>query len=311
MGDKGTVWLPEAISSIAPEVDSLFYFVLWTSTVIFVAVMVAMTYFAFRYRRRNASEVPPVVHESRILEMAWIVIPTILVLIVFTWGFRVFVKLNVAPGDAYQIQVRAKQWLWEYQYPNGTTSISDLYVPIGRPVRLVMSSEDVLHSFFVPSFRVKQDVLPNRYSSVWFEATREGTYQIFCTEYCGTQHSGMLGKVIVQKEADFQDWLSSAGAGDMTPEEYGELLFGQNNCKVCHSIDGSRLVGPSMQGLFGREEQLEGGGSVVADENYLRESILVPSAKVVATYSNAMPATFTSLNAQQLDALIAYIKTLQ
>lgn len=310
MGENGNVWMPDAMSTVASEVDSLFYFVLWTSTIIFALVIVAKVYFAVRFRRKDPAEVPQPIHESKLLETAWIVIPTILVLIVFTWGFKVFVKLNSAPPDAYQITVRGKQWFWEFQYPNGTVVANEMHVPIGQPVKLLMSSEDVLHSFFIPDFRVKHDVLPNRYTSLWFEATAPGEYQIYCTEYCGTSHSGMLGKVIVQTEEEFAAWLNEQSQ-DLPPAELGANVFRQYNCGVCHSVDGTRIVGPTMKGLWGSERQFEDGGTAVADENYIRESVLNPGAHIVATYPNAMPATFGSLSAKQLDGLIAFIQTLE
>jgi cytochrome c oxidase subunit 2 len=302
--------MPDARSTVAPEVDALFYFVFWTSLIIFAMVIAAMVYFAFRYRRRNAHEVPARVHESRLLEVAWVVLPTILVLIVFTWGFKVYVHLYSPPPDSYQITVRAKQWFWEFEYPNGTVTTNEMHVPIGVPVKLNMSSEDVLHSFFVPAFRVKQDVLPNRYTSLWFEPTEIGEYQVFCTEYCGTSHSGMLGKVVVETEEGFQAWLAAQGA-DRPPLELGQDLFRQYNCNVCHSVDGTRIVGPSMKGLYGAERRFEDGTTAVADDNYIRESILAPGAKIVETYPNAMPATFGSLSAKQLDGLIAFIQSLE
>jgi cytochrome c oxidase subunit 2 len=310
MGENPNVWMPDAMSTVASEVDSLFYFVLWTSTIIFALVIGAKVYFAFRYRRRDPHEVPQPVHESRWLETAWIVIPTILVLIVFTWGFKVFVKLSTPPPDSYQVTVRAKQWFWEFEYPNGTVTANELHVPIGQPVKLTMSSADVLHSFFVPDFRIKMDVLPNRYTSVWFEATQTGSFQIYCTEYCGTSHSGMLGMVVVETEEEFEAWLNEQSQ-DLPPAELGARVFRQYNCNVCHSVDGTRIVGPTMKGLFGSERQFEDGGTATADENYIRESILDPGAHIVQTYPNAMPATFTSLSAKQLDGLIAYIQTLE
>ena len=310
MGDQGTFWLPESGSTLSPELDALFYFVYWLSVVIFIAVTIAVVVFAIKYRRRSDSDVPPIVHESKILETAWIVVPTILVLIVFTWGFRNFLKLNTPPANAYEIQVTGKQWIWDYTYPNGKKSTGDLHVPVDRPVRLVMTSDDVLHSFFVPAFRVKMDVVPNRYSSVWFEATVTREHPILCTEYCGTQHSGMMGNVVVQSSEDFDAWLQS-GVEDMAPEEYGALIYTQQNCNVCHSLDGSRLVGPSFQGVFGMQRNFTDGTSGVVDENYLIESIVNPMAKVVESYPPGMPTIYSSLDSDQLNALVAFIKEQQ
>lgn len=312
MGDNANIWLPEALSTLAPEVDALFNFVNIVSVIIFGGVVAAIIFLTYRYRRAHPNERPIPVKESKFLEAAWVVVPTLLVLVTFVWGFRVFMRLNIAPPDSYQINVEGRQWLWNFQYPNGATTTNELHVPMGRPVRLQMSSQDVLHSFFIPVFRIKQDVLPNRYSSVWFTATKSGEYNIFCTEYCGTQHSGMIAKVVVHTQGEYEEWLRGAGIPtDMPPAEYGELLFQQQACASCHAIDGSRKVGPPLNGLFGGTEQLEGGASVQVDENYLRESILQPNAKIVAGFPPAMPASYASLQEEQVTALIEYIKTLQ
>ncbi len=312
MGDKGTFWLPEGASTLASEIDWLFNFVHIVSLILFIGVVGGIILFAFKYRRRRADEVPVPVTESKFLEMAWIIVPTILVLVLFNWGFQTFIKIQVAPPDSYEINVIARKWLWEFQYPDGTTSTNELHVPANRPVRLVMQSEDVIHSLFVPAFRIKQDVLPNRYTAVWFETTRAGEFQLFCTEYCGTQHSGMLAKVVAHPQGEFEQWLESAGGDDDLPlPELGARLYEQQVCKTCHSIDGSRVIGPTFKGLFGSTRQLEGGGTAVADEDYLLEAIVEPSAKVTAGYPNAMPPSYAGLSARQLDALIAFIKEQQ
>ena len=307
MGENG-IWLPNASSSLAGEVDSLFWFVFWVSTIIFAMVVLAKLYFVFKYKRKSENEVPQPVHESKLLEATWIVVPTILVLIVFTWGFDVFVKLNSAPPDAYQITVRGKQWLWEYEYKEGVQTAQDLYVPAGRPVKLLMSSTDVLHSFYVPEFRIKHDVLPNRYTSVWFEATEPGEYQIYCTEYCGTAHSGMLGKVIALREDDFQAWIVEQSQ-DLPPAELGAQVFGVQ-CAVCHGANAEGGIGPQIRGVFGTDRVFVDGSSAVADETYLRNSIVNSNLQVVEGYNPVMPS-FASLSPKQVDGLVAYIKTLE
>lgn len=312
MGDRGSFFLPESASTLAPTIDWLFNFVNWVSLIIFVIVVGSMVYLVVKYRRRHPNERTQLVKESKLLEASWIVIPTILVLLVFTWGFRAYVKVAVAPPDAYEIHATGFQWAWTFTYPEGFSVNNEMYVPVGRPVRLIMSSTDVLHSFFVPAFRIKQDVLPNRYSSVWFEATRVGEYDIFCTEYCGTSHAYMIGKVHVVDQNTFSDWVDSGGAGDLATlplEEQGRLLVQRNGCLACHSLDGSSMTGPTFKALFG-SQRATSAGSVVADENYLRESILMPGAKVVNGYPNVMPANYASLPAQQVDAMITYMKTL-
>ncbi len=309
MGEKGTLWLPEQASTLAPEIDSLFYFVFWTSVVFMVLVVGGMLFFAYKYRRRSAVDEPRLVKESKILEASWVVIPTLLVLIVFNWGFKTFIEIGTAPPDSYEISVRAWQWAWEFEYPNGTTIGNELHVPVGRPVKLTMSSEDVIHSLFIPAFRVKHDVLPNRYTSLWFEATKTGTYQLQCTEYCGTQHSGMDATVVVHDQQGFNEWLESGGGvADLSPLEYGEVLYEGQGCNACHSLDGSNMVGPTWEGLYGTEgHPMSDGSTVTVDINYLREAILEPGAKIVQGYQNVMPASYSNLNEQQLSALIAFM----
>lgn len=293
---------------MASEVDSLFFFVTWASAVLFVGVVAAMIFLAVRYRRRHAAEVPAPVEPSKFVEITWIVLPTILVLILFNWGFKVFVEQGIAPPDAYEVRVRAAQWSWEFEYPNGTVVTNEVHVPVDRPVRFVMSSVDVLHSLFVPEFRVKQDVLPDRYSSVWFEATRADTFTVYCTEYCGLDHSGMLATLVTQPQGAFNDWLESVGVDeDMPLPELGARLYEQRVCNTCHSLDGTPGIGPSFQGLYGSTETLTDGSTVEVDENYLRESILEPGAAIVAGYQNIMPAAYGNLSERELSALIAFI----
>ncbi|WP_022835330.1 cytochrome c oxidase subunit II [Salisaeta longa] len=317
MGDYGSFWLPEQASTFASQVDSLFQFVTWTSLVIFVGVIAAMLYFVVRYRRRSADERPEMVEESKIVEISWVVIPTILVLIVFTWGFKSYVNMYTAPPNAYNIKVTAWSWKWRFEYPNGTQVMDTLIVPANRPVKLTMSSQDVIHSFFVPAFRVKHDVLPNRYTSLWFEATKQtgesGFYNLFCTEYCGTGHSAMIGGVKVLSQENFQKWLESGGGNydEMPLPEYGEVLYTQQGCQTCHSVDGAPKVGPTWKGLYGKDNhEMADGTTLEADANYLRESILNPGAKIVAGYNNIMPASYGGLSERQLTALIEYMKTL-
>ncbi|MDZ4700901.1 MAG: cytochrome c oxidase subunit II [Rhodothermales bacterium] len=313
MEPKGTLWLPPAESTLAPEIDSLFYFVYWISVIIFALVVLAMLIFVVKYRRRKADEMPPHVEENKLMELSWIVVPTILCLIVFTWGFQSFLRLSTAPPDSYEITVRAKKWLWEFEYPNGTRATNELRVPVGRNVRLVMSSEDVLHSFFVPAFRVKHDVLPNRYTAVWFNATTEGEKHIFCTEYCGTQHSGMLAKVIVLPQEEFTEWVESGGGNfdEMPLPEYGATLYQQQACFTCHSIDGTQVIAPSFKGLYGSQRTFEDGSTATADDNYIRESILNPMAHIVQGFSPIMPASYSSLDERQVSALIEFIELQQ
>lgn len=304
-----SLWLPEQASTFAPSIDSLFYFVTWVSTILFIMVIGGMVYFMFKYRRQNADERPDPIKENKLVEISWIVLPTILVLIVFTWGFQGYVRLNVAPPESYEIKVYAQKWNWRFEYPNGYNSTNEVVVPQDRPVRFHMVSEDVLHSFYLPSMRVKQDVLPNRYSSVWFEATKTDTFQVFCTEYCGTEHSSMFAQLVALPQDEFNDWLESAGDDPNKPlPEVGEDLYNNAGCQGCHSLDGSRRVGPSFAELFGSERNFTDGTSAQADDDYIRESIVAPQTKIVEGYEGIMPS-YSYLTERQVSGLVEFIKS--
>jgi cytochrome c oxidase subunit 2 len=266
-----------------------------------------------KYRRRGEDTLTTGVAHNTTLEVLWTVIPTVLVMVIFVWGFKSFIKFYVAPKDALEVKVTGQKWFWSFDYPAGANTVNELTVPVGKPIKLLMSSKDVLHSFYVPNFRIKRDVLPNRYQVAWFEATQVGEYQIFCTEYCGKGHSEMLGKVKVVSETDFNKWLeSSSGMGEgLSLEEFGAQLYKSKACVTCHTLDGKKLVGPSFLGLFGRQEAMTDGQRFVADENYIRESILDPRAHIVNGYDPVMPTYQGILKDRQIDALIAYIKTLK
>ena len=314
MGESGSLHMPPANSTIAGEVDALFYFIFYTAIVLFVLVMAFTTYFIIRYRRRGERELTSGVAHNTKLEILWTVIPTILVIIVFVWGFKTYLRMNIAPADALEIKATGQKWFWVFDYPNGANSMNDLVVPAGKTVKLLMSSQDVIHSFFVPDFRVKMDVLPNRYTITWFEATNPGEYDIYCTEYCGKGHSEMLGKVKVLSQEDYTEWVASAAVDipeGMSLEEAGAQLYTSKACATCHSIDGSPGVAPSFLGKFGSQEALVDGSEVLVDENYVRESILNPQAKIVLGYQPVMPTYQGVLTDRQIDALIAYMKTLK
>ncbi len=309
----GSFWLPDGASTLSSEIDSLFYFVTWASAILFIGVVVAIAYLAYRYRRRRGGPAPVRVKPNKMVEISWVVLPTILVLIVFNWGFRLFIEQSVAPPNAYEVYVRGAMWKWDFEYPTGAVTTNELHVPVDRPVRLVMSSADVLHSFFVPAFRVKQDVLPNRYSAVWFEATRVDTFQVFCTEYCGMGHAAMLASVITHSQGDFEAWLASAGVDEDTPlPELGAELYEQQSCFACHNLDGTPGgFGPTFAGLYGKTETFEDGSTVVVDDNYLRESIVEPGAKIVEGYATVPMTPYSGLSERELSALIAFIQEQQ
>jgi len=314
MDEKGTLYLPPPSSTIAGEVDALFYFIFYASLVLFAIVTMATVYFIVRYRRRGEKQLTSGVAHNTKLEILWTVVPTILVFIVFVWGFRTYLKMHVVPKDALEIKATGQKWFWTFDYPNGANSINDLVVPVGKPVKLLLSSQDVIHSFFVPDFRVKMDVLPNRYTLTWFEATETGEYEIFCTEYCGKGHSEMLGNVRVMSEVDYNDWLEKSAVDipeGMSLEEAGAKLYVSKACVTCHSVDGVPGVAPSFKGRYGEQQRMADGGMVLLDENYLRESILNPQARVVEGYQPVMPTYQGVLKDRQIDALIAYIKSLQ
>jgi cytochrome c oxidase subunit II len=313
MDTTATGILPPPSSTLAPEVDALFNFVLIASIIFFLIVVVGMIIFVSRYRRREGRLVGEGPSHNRWLEIVWALIPLVLVFIVFLWGFRVYMKMNIVPGNALEIKVTAQKWFWSFDYPGGATSLNDLVVPVDRPIKLVMSSTDVIHSFFVPNFRMKMDVLPNRYTVTWFEATQTGNYNLFCTEYCGTGHSEMIGKVNVVSQREYDEWLeTSASAGeDMSLTDFGAQLYQSKACITCHSIDGRPQVGPSFKGRYGTQVQLQNGEAVLADANYMRESILNPQAKIAAGYQPVMPTYQGLLKDREIDALIEYIKSLQ
>ncbi len=313
MDTTGSIFLPPQGSTISGEVDSLFGFIFIVSIILFVLVVGLTVFFAVRYRRRGKVALTSGVTQNLPLEMLWTGIPLILVLVVFVWGFQTYMKMHVVPKDALEIKVTGQKWFWSFDYPNGASSVNELVVPEGKPVKLLMSSKDVIHSFFVPSFRVKMDVVPNRYTVTWFEAKGVGTHDLFCTEYCGTGHSDMIGTVRVLSEREFNTWLEeSSGPAEGEPlDAYGKKLYTSRACNTCHSVDGSKLVGPSFKGIYGSQAMLSDGSAVTVDENYIRESILKPQAKIVAGYDPVMPTYQGILKSRDIDALIAYIKSLQ
>lgn len=300
---------PPQASTYAGREDALFFFLVGV-TVFFVAlIFLLVIYFAIRYRRRRKDERPRPVREPHWLEATWILVPFGLTVIMFVWGAQLYFFASRPPADAIEILVVGKQWMWKFQHPEGPREIDELHVPVGVPIKLTMTSEDVIHSFFVPAFRIKRDVVPGRYATAWFEATRPGVYRLFCAQYCGTAHAGMTGSVVVMAPVDYERWLRG-GAPGVTPVAAGEILFQRMGCGSCHRPDsGGR--GPSLIGVFGHPVRLQGGGTVTADETYLRESILDPQAKIVAGYQPVMPTFKGQVSEDGLAQLIAYIKSLQ
>jgi cytochrome c oxidase subunit 2 len=298
---------PEAASTHASEVDALFSFLLTVSGFFAGLIAVLLMYFAARYRRRSESERPPAVHSSLKLELTWTLIPMALTVIMFLWGAKLFVSWATPPDDSVEVFVVAQQWMWKAQHMGGQREINQLHVPVGKPIKVTLISQDVIHSFFVPAFRIHRDVLPGRYLTVWFQATRPGTYDLFCSQYCGTNHAKMIGQIIVMEPEDFENWLDQNTDGSMATK--GRQLFQKLQCVTCHSADATARA-PVLEGLFDTDVALQGGKTVRADDTYLRESILYPDAKVVAGFQSIMPSYEGQVSEEEVLQLIAFIKTL-
>jgi cytochrome c oxidase subunit II len=334
--------LPLQGSDLAARWDMLYNFLVWLSLFFTVLVLGAMSYFAIFHRKRPG-------HKSKYitghvgLEVIWTAIPTVLLMGIFVWGYVIYNDMTRAPEGAYEIRVIGKQWSWQFQYPDGRTLSGEFYVPMNRPVKMIMTSSDVLHSFFIPNFRVKQDVVPEMYTSVWFEATVPGKHQVYCTEYCGVSHSGMLAQVIVLDDADWAAFergkkldsnkypvagapladaasaadsknarLTAAEAPTRSLAEQGKMLAQSKGCVSCHSADGSPRVGPTYKGIYGKSTELADGTKVLVDDNYLRESIENPNAKIVKGFKPGMMPTFKGLlEESEMNALITYVKSLK
>jgi cytochrome c oxidase subunit II len=309
-------WLPRQGSTIAPSVDAAWDAVYWVSILLFILVMGAATYFALKYKRRGENDRTSEIDHSFKIEVVWSVLPLIIVIGLFAIGAKGYIGSSVPPDEALEIRVTGEKWLWTFTYPNGNVTVNEFAIPKGRPIKLIMSAKDVLHSFYVPEFRVKQDVVPGQYTTMWFEAVKVAESTIQCTEYCGTGHSEMLGKVMVMEEKDYQDWLELGPPElrNMPPAELGKRLFTQRSCNTCHSLDGTKIQGPTFKGLFGRTEDLEGGGTVKVDENYIREknyireSVLNPQGKIVKGYPGTMPTFQGLLKDREIEALIEFMK---
>jgi cytochrome c oxidase subunit 2 len=307
--DIDTFWLPHASSTIAGDIDSAWDAAMIVSIVFFILVIGAMVLFVVQYRRRSENDKTSNLVHNTTLEIAWSAIPLAILVVLFFIGLNGYIGASVAPAESYQVNVTAEKWMWTFSYPNGTISVNKLVVPKGRPVQLVMSSRDVIHSFFVPEFRVKRDVIPGSYTSVWFEATEAKEVLLECAEYCGAGHSNMLASVQVMEEPQFQDWLDNGGEEKgVPPAELGKRLFATYGCSTCHSLDGRPGQGPSLKGLYGRNETMSNGMTVLADDNYIRESIEISTAKVVKGFNPIMPVFKGVLKDKQIDALVAFVK---
>jgi cytochrome c oxidase subunit 2 len=298
---------PEQASSIAGNVDGLYAFLVLVTAAFSLLIAVLIVYFAVKYRRRSDDYIPGPVHGGLILEITWSVIPLILSMVMFAWGASIFFTESRPPADSMEIYVTGKQWMWKLQHMEGQREMNELHVPVNRNIKLTMTSEDVIHDFFVPAFRSKSDVVPGRYTTEWFRPTKVGTYHIFCAEYCGTRHSNMIGTVYVMEPTQFAEWLANGGAQGSLAQK-GEALFQQLGCVNCHQTDGQGRC-PNLVGVYGKQVRTN-AGVVTADAGYVRESILNPGAKVVDGYQNIMPVFQGLVTEEGLQQLIEYVKSL-
>jgi len=317
--DEGTLWVPKAVNAAADGSDTMFITVLALSIFFFVAITIAVIYFTWKYRHRPGHKAEPSAGHNDVLEITWTVIPTIIVVFLFYYGWRSYVRIVTPPQKAVEVQVQAWRWAWGFTHANGVED-SDLHVPVNTPVRLVMTSRDVLHAFYVPAFRTKQDIVPRRYTYAWFQATKPGTYRLACAEYCGTDHSqmgrtqdGRRAVVVVHEPGGYEKYLAdkAAASSNMEPDKLGAMLFEKKGCVACHTTDGSPRVGPTLKGIFGKPAQMADGSTVTVDENYIRESLMYPQAKARPGFPPSMPSFDGQLKEKEIEGLIAFIKSLE
>jgi len=302
------------VSRIAGQVDDVFIFITLLGLFFFVITQGCLIYFAWKYRRKRREEPAetPYITGSHLLETICVVIPSLAVLAIFIYGYLVYRDIRTPPADAVEIQVTARQWLYQFTYPDGRTAVNEVRVPLDKPVKFLLKSADVLHGFYLPDFRVKQDIVPGVYTYLWLQPEREGRYDIFCTQYCGTGHSLMRAVMIVMSREDYEHWAKQEEKPEtLSLTKKGEELMEHSGCLACHSLDGTPKVGPTLKGLFGRKVILSDGKSVVADESYIRESILEPGAKLVQGFPPVMPTFQGSLKDEDITAIIAYLKTVK
>jgi len=298
---------PEQASTVSPLVDGLYLGLVAITGAVSLLIWIVIFYFAIKYRRRPDNELAQEQEPPAALEMTWIIIPSIIFVVIFVAGAWVFFRINRVPSNALEVYATGRQWMWKFQHPTGQREINTLHVPVGRPVKITLASEDVIHSLWFPSFRVKMDVLPNRFRVMWFEATKTGSYHIFCAEYCGTKHSGMIGTVVVMEPTEYQRWLAGGSEGSLASQ--GEKLFAKYACNTCH-MDTATGRGPVLAGMYGRTRPLVNGQNVVFDDNYIRESILNPTAKIAAGFQPLMPTFQGQVSEDDLIRLLSYVKSI-
>ena len=309
----GQFWMPQRASTVAGEVDWLFNLILIISAFFFALIVVLMLVFAIRYRRRPGIEQKPAANHSTTLEMTWTLIPVGIVVYLFYAGFTTFMDMRTPPRNAYEIRVVARQWSWLFQYPNGVET-SELHVPVARPVLLTMSSLDVIHGLYIPAFRVKQDIVPGRYTQLWFQALEPGEYGLYCSQYCGTSHAAMITHVVVHPPGEFESWLDQTErqSNNLPPAERGARLFARKGCVSCHTVDGTPKIGPTLKGVYGSMVRVVGGPPLEANDDYIRQSLLEPDFRVVEGFESVRMPTFKGqLKDHEIDELIQYLKTLK
>lgn len=302
----GSPFLPQA-SSIAPGIDKLFWLMIGLCALVALGVFTAMLVFSVRYRRGSHADRSNPHVKSLGVELTWTLVPFAMFLGLFVWSLMLFAQLHTPPANAETIYVVAKQWMWKVQHPGGQREINTLHVPLGQPIRLTMTSQDVIHSFYVPAFRVKQDVLPDRYTQLWFTATKLGRFHLFCAEYCGLDHATMGGSIVVMRPADYARWLDR-NAGPQSLAAHGATVFRQRGCSGCHGANAS-VHAPDLDGLYGRPVHLADGSTVIADDRYIRDSVLLPDLQIVAGYAPIMPSFKGQIDESDMLALIAYLKS--
>ena len=302
-------FIPESASTVSGRVDALYFYLCGVTIFFTLLISGVLIFFVIRYRRRTPFEIPRPIAGSHKLETLWSIIPFVIAMSFFVWGTKVYFAQYRMPKDGIEIYVVAKQWMWKFQHSTGQREINELHVPVGRKIKLIMTTEDAIHDLFVPAFRIKADVVPGRYTTEWFEATRPGRYHLFCAEYCGMNHSGMGGWVVVMEPTDFDNWLSG-NVNQQSAATAGQQLYQSLGCVSCHGANAEGSRGPALQGLFNSQMQLNNGQVAKADENYLRESILNPQAKIVAGFGPIMPSFQGQVNEEQLLQLVAYVKSL-
>ena len=302
-------FIPESASTLSGDVDALYFYISGVTVFFTTLISLVVIFFVIRYRRRNPFEIPRPIEGSTKLETLWSVIPLVIAMSIFVWGAKIYFAEYRPPKNALEVYVVGKQWMWKFQHSTGQREINELHIPVGQKIKLIMASEDVIHDVFVPAFRIKADVVPGKYTSEWFEATKPGRYHFFCAEYCGMNHSGMGGWIVVMEPAEFDNWLSG-NASQLSPATAGQQMFESLGCASCHGANGEGGRGPALLGLFGSNVVLNNNQTVRADEGYVRESILNPQAKIVSGFGPIMPSFQGQVNEEQLLQLVAFVKSL-